>query len=277
MPARDTGETAAVSPSGTSADPLPTRPSWEAPAAAPPRAAARPAPAEASKPYYAAAPLPVPAASPPPAPASRMALASRTESVQYDLAGNPLPASGASFQAPPGQAGYPPAQAAGTAGVWPPQPTLPYGSPGGWQAAENGTDRVARLRWNWGAFLVPFWWCCFNGQKNLAWAVFAVNAAGRYVPAPISYVLLVVDLGIRIYLGLTGHRLAWASGRAMGDYDDFIRTQRAWTIWGFVGTILLIIGLAILFSTVAGFAGSYGGGFSRAAPSGSAPLPQGGN
>lgn len=268
MPARDTGETAAVSPSITSVDPLPARPSWEA---APPRAAARPVPAEASKPYYAAAPLPVPIAPPPPAPASQM------ESVQYDLAGNPLPASGASFQAPPREASYPSAQAAGAAGVWPPQPMLPYGSPGGWQAAENGTDRVARLRWNWGAFLVPFWWCCFNGQKNLAWAVFAVNAAGRYVPAPLSYALLVVDLGIRIYLGLTGHRLAWAGGRAMGDYDGFIRTQQAWTIWGFVGTILLIIGLAILFSTVAGFAGSYGGGFSHAAPRGPAPFPQGGN
>jgi hypothetical protein len=285
MSARDNGETA-VSPSGTTADlppVLPARPSWEvaAPApkpVAPPRPAFTPRPtpprapvdsADPSQPYYAAAP---PAPSPPPTLPEAAA-----EAVQYDLAGNPVPVSGSSARASYSQASSAPVQAPATPGVWPPQPTTPYGAPGGGQFSENGTDRVARLRWNWGAFLLPFWWCCFNGQKNLAWVVLAINAGGRYIPAPLSYVFSVADLGIRIYLGLVGHRLSWASGRAMGDYDDFIRTQRAWMIWGFVVNVILVIGLAVLFATMAGLAGSLGGGFGHTGGSGSAPHSQGGN
>lgn len=89
--------------------------------------------------------------------------------VKYDFAGNPIPSSGTDGLngSLPGQLGY----SAGTAaGTWPPAPISPYG--GGGQNSENGTDRVARLKWNWGAFLIPFWWSIFNGQRGIAVAIF---------------------------------------------------------------------------------------------------------
>ena len=274
MSARETGE-AAAPPDSASADLFSapsTRPSWEVTAPAPKPTvpsgpAVRPAPtvtAEALRPYYAAAPPPLRPPPPIPPPLPPAATVYQEEAMKYDLAGNPLSASGSSASASSNPAPYAPVQTGGAPGVWPPQPTTPYGALGGGQFSENGTDRVARLRWNWGAFLLPFWWCCFNGQKNLAWVVFAINAGGRYIPAPLSYIFSVADLGLRIYLGLVGHRLSWASVSAMGDFNDFIRTQRAWTIWGFVVNIILLIGLAILFATMAGLAGSLGGGFSHA-------------
>ena len=195
--------------------------------------------------------------------------------MRYDLAGNPVASSAASARAPYNQAAS--YNQASPAGVWPPQPTAAYGSAGGWQGVENGTDRVARLRWNWGAFLLPFWWCCFNGQRNFAWGIFAINAAGRYIPAPLSYLLSLAYFGFCVYLGLTGHRLSWASGRAMGDYDDFIRAQRAWMIWGFAVTGLLLIAGAVFFSMFAGSSVFSGGAFGHAGGSGPMTPPQGGN
>ena len=120
-----------------------------------------------------------------------------------------------------------------------------------------------------GRIPAPFLVVLLQRPEELAWAIFAVNAAGRYTPAPFSYILSVAALGINIYLGVMGHRLSWASGRSMGDYEDFIRTQRAWMIWGFAVTALLAIAAAILFMTVAGLSNSFGGGFGHTG--GSAP------
>lgn len=278
MSARDTGETP-IFPSGPPADPPPASPSWDIGARPavpliPPRAAPPPASTEAPpKPYYAAAPPPLvppltPAAPPP------SASTYQAEDVKYDLSGNPIPSSGVSARPLQGQTSFAP-----TPGVWPPQPTTtPYGASSayGMSGGENGTDKVARLRWNWGAFLIPFWWCIFNGQRNIAWGIFAANTASRYTPAPFSYILLLAVFGISVYLGLTGHRLAWASGRAMGDYDAFIRQQQAWMIWGFVIVVVVTIGLAALFSVIGGLPGALGGGFGHPT-GGSAPYPRGGN
>lgn len=275
MSARDTGE-AAASPSGPSTNPPPARPSWDTgtqPAALPPSLAPRPASSAAPKPYHAAAPPPPVAAAPVPAAPPPAAPTPQAEDVKYDLSGNPIASSGASARPLQGQTSFAP-----TPGVWPPQPTAPpYGASSAYgMSGENGTDKVARLRWNWGAFLIPFWWCIFNGQRNIAWGIFAANTASRYTPAPFSYILLLAVFGISVYLGLTGHRLAWANGRAMGDYEDFIRQQRAWMIWGFVVVVIVTIGLAVLFSVIGGLPNTLGSGFGHPA-GGSAPSASGGN
>ncbi len=238
------------------------RPSWETaprpaarPAPAPqpaprpapaPQPAPRPAPAPPSaSPYYAA-----PSAAPPPtyAPPAPSAYAPDTD-IQYDLAGNPIPSSAPATAAPALAAPF--GYAAGNAapGVWPPTPTSPYGR----QTGENGTDRVARLKWNWGAFFIPFWWSIFNGQKGIAGAIFLVNALNRVIPAPYDWGVDIASLGIQVYLGAMGHRLAWSSDRFAGDYDSFIRTQRAWMIWGFVVAGLIIVGLILAVALIPGF------------------------
>ena len=225
----------------------PIRPSWETaprPAAPPRQAPAAPLPATAPRlpdlppsappaasPYYAAPAPAAPALDP---------------DTRYDLAGNAIPGSGSAAQSPTGRIAYSPGPAAGS---WPPPPTSSaYSSPYG-PTIGDGTDRVAKLRWNWGAFLIPFWWSIFNGQKSIAWTIFLINGANRAVPAPYDWILIIASLGFQFYLGFMGHRLAWSSDRFGGDYDNFIRTQRAWMVWGLCLTgvlSLVFVAAAIL-------------------------------
>lgn len=232
----------------------PVRPSWETARPAP--QAQRPAPAPSNAPPAAAAyqapTHQAPAYQPPP---------DLEGNVKYDFAGNPIPGSGTDGlnSSPPGQIGY----SAGTAlGTWPPAPVSPYGGAG--QISENGTDRVARLKWNWGAFLIPFWWSIFNGQRGIAVAIFLLNGLDRVIPSPYDWGVTIASLGIGIYLGAMGHRLAWSSERFGGDYDHFIRTQKAWMIWGFVlaGLIaFVVVAFAVLlpsvFSSISGTPSTY--------------------
>ena len=251
----------------------PARPSWES---APTRLAATPRPAApprqpAALPSRSSAPAapssseapqpsllePTPSYAPAPSfsAASPSSFAPSTDpSVRYDLAGNPIPGSGTSAVSSPGPLAY----SAGPApGVWPPAPASPNGA--GYQYAENGTDRVSRLKWNWGAFLNPFWWSIFNGQRSLAWIIFLINGAGRAIPAPYDWGLTIASVGIMFYLGIMGHRLAWSSERFGGDYDNFIRVQRAWMIWGFV-VFGLMAGLILAAGAlIPGFNGSFSG------------------
>lgn len=212
----------------------PARPSWEtapqpaaaprqapAPPAAPPQAAPPRLPELPASPYYSA-----PSAAAAPVPAAPVL----DPSARYDLAGNLIPGSGGAGPSPMGQAAYAPGPPSGS---WPPAPASPYSQGVGQPYGENGTDRVARLRWNWGAFLIPFWWSIFNGQKSIAWTIFLINGLNRVVPAPYDWGLVIASLGLQFYLGFMGNRLAWSSERFGGDYENFIRTQRAWMIWGF--------------------------------------------
>lgn len=238
---------------------LPVRPSWEtaprpaAPRPAPPSAATRPpeppASAPAASPYYAA-----PAAAPAPA----AFVPSLDPNVRYDLAGNAIPGSGPDVQPPLGSVVYSPGPAAGS---WPPPPTSSaYG-----RTIGDDTDRVAKLRWNWGAFLIPFWWSLFNGQRGIASAVVLINVASRWIPAPYDWGMTAASLGIMVYLGLMGHKLAWSSDRFGGDYDNFIRTQRAWMIWGLSITGVLVIVFIGVAVTLPGFIRAFNHG-------GTAPL-----
>lgn len=239
---------------------LPPRPSWETvtrPVAAPrpsPRPAATrppepPASAPAASPYYAApAAVPAPAAFVP----------SLDPNAHYDLAGNAIPGSGPAAQPPMGSIVYSPGPAAGS---WPPPPTSSaYG-----RTIGDDTDRVAKLRWNWGAFLIPFWWSIFNGQRGIASAVALINVASRWIPAPYDWGMTAASLGIMVYLGLMGHKLAWSSDRFGGDYDSFIRTQRAWMIWGLSITGVLVVVFIGAAVTLPGFIGAFNHG-------GTAPL-----
>lgn len=231
----------------SSSRPPAARPSWETAPRPAPRPAAAPSSGPAASPYYAARTAAPPPTYAPPAPAVPAPAAYTADAeVQYDLAGNPIPSSASASSPAAAPFGY---AAGSAAGSWPPPPASPYGQ----QTGENGTDRVARLKWNWGAFFIPFWWSIFNGQKGIALAIFLINALNRVIPAPYNWGLDIASLGIQIYLGVMGHRLAWSSDRFGGDYDNFIRTQRAWMIWGFVIAGLITGALVMVAALVPGF------------------------
>ncbi len=234
-----------IPPEKTSAA-APVRPSWEAARPAGPRPASAPrSSGPSTPPYYAAPPAPTVL---PPMPAADVSVLD--PDVRYDLAGNPVPGTG-TLAAPPGQVVY---SSGPTAGTWPPPIASPYGPVG-----ENGTDRVARLKWNWGAFLIPFWWSISNGQRGMASMIVLINVGSRWIPAPYDWGFIAASLGIQVYLGAMGHRLAWSSDRFGGDYDRFIRTQRAWMIWGFVLAALLIGAFIVAAVALPGFLAALSG------------------
>jgi hypothetical protein len=260
-------------PSSNSDSSNAARPSWETPLSRPAAPARRPEPRVSAPPSpFDAPPAASIATAPVQAPTYQVPIyqvpiyqVPLETDVRYDLAGNPIPGSGSSpatasaSLAPPAPFGYSAGPAAGT---WPPAPVSPYG----YGVGENGTDKIARLKWNWGAFLIPFWWSVFNGQRGIASVVVLLNIASRWVPAPYDWGILVGSLGVMIYLGAMGHRLAWSSDRFGGDYASFISIQRAWMIWGFVITGLIsgmIVAAAVLLP---GFLAGFTGGSSHASP-----------
>ena len=232
------------------------RPSWEtARSAAPPR---RPAPAQPAAPpdaapYYQSAPAPVPVATAPAYQAPVYQPAQMATDVKYDLAGNPIASSAATQYGapPPVPSGYP----AGTAASWPPGPSS-YG--GSQSSIGNGTDRVSKLRWNWGAFLHPFLWSIFNGLAPFAITLAVLDVLSVAVPNPYSHVPQAASVGIAYYLGFKGNELAWNTERFGGDYDEFIRVQRVWMIWSLallgVGLLIVLCSAGLILGVITGAA-----------------------
>ena len=77
--------------------------------------------------------------------------------------------------------------------------------------------------WNWGAFLLPLFWSI----GNQTW---------------IGLISIISPLGIimGIYLGLKGNELAWKN-RKFESVDQFKAVQKAWTKWGLIVDIILVV------------------------------------
>lgn len=80
-------------------------------------------------------------------------------------------------------------------------------------------------RWNWGAFLGSWLWAPFNG----VWWPLAILLV-LWVP----YLSQVLQLCLCVYLGLTGSRLAWRSGR----FRSFGAFKKSQQIWLWIGIIV---------------------------------------
>lgn len=96
----------------------------------------------------------------------------------------------------PGQSPLPPQ----SPGVWPPPPTgAPYGQVE--EANTSGTTapvptEIANLKWNWGAFLLPFLWSV-NHKVKWGWGILVLSLGSR-VPG-IGPIFAIVSLGVAIY------------------------------------------------------------------------------
>jgi len=289
MPPKTSATVASASPPAEVAPTRDARPSWERAAPRPPVAAPRPAGGAVPPPEsngFRAVPAPQPVARPlppsaPPRPAPSFAPSGET--VKYDLAGNPLPlngpagAQGGGVAAP--AAPYPPASGvrydlsgnplpampAPAAGAWPPSPT------GGFAAAqmqnssgkqEDVPPEIARLHWNWGAFLFPRLWCYWHGMSTVAsmmWGALVflrvINNMHVMYAGVLSGLYGIAEFGFSIYLGLNGHKIGWRN-RRFPSIDEFFKVQRAWMIAGLLLQVVVIGFWAFVISVVLSLAGS---------------------
>ena len=100
------------------------------------------------------------------------------------------------------------------------------------------------LGWNWGGFLIPYFWLIGHGRLTLgfllllsAWVPFFGLAHLVFYPAA------------ALYLGLNGYELAWREQpyHSIGQLEE---RERAWMLWGaalfIVFFVILLIALVYL-------------------------------
>ena len=111
-------------------------------------------------------------------------------------------------------------------------PTVPRSSP------NIGGGRIHEIppsneKFSIGAFALPLFWCYSNGQGSRFWPIFWTG----FIPC----VGGLVSLYLTIQLAGEANSLAWVS-REWDSVEHFEKTQRVWTIVGWV-MILLYVGL----------------------------------
>ena len=88
--------------------------------------------------------------------------------------------------------------------------------------------------WNWGAFSLSWIWGVCNG---IYWPLVIIVC--NFIP----YVGPVIGLGICIYLGLKGNKLAWDV--AMNKHVDVVHFTESQNKWNMAGIIVLVIAIII--------------------------------
>lgn len=100
-------------------------------------------------------------------------------------------------------------------------------------SSSNIINEAQLSKFNWGAFLFTWIWGICNG---VYWplAIIPIN----FIP----YVGQIIALGLCVYLGISGNKLAWEGDKQWPSFEIFIATQRK---WGKVG--LWMIGICVAF------------------------------
>jgi hypothetical protein len=104
------------------------------------------------------------------------------------------------------------------------------------------------LKWNWGAFFLPFIWVLsynFYLPLIIILGLVITNVIFLFIDSSISsfifYALCIVELIISILLGVKGNMIAWKN-KKWESTEAFIFSQKRWRNWG---VIILIIGVFI--------------------------------
>jgi hypothetical protein len=121
-------------------------------------------------------------------------------------------------------------------------PAMAYGRP----------PQLDNLKWNWGAFLLPFFWSIAHSQwkvvRYMAVGIVAMMIFGTF-NNPLRYLIW---FGIALYLGFKGHELAW-NNRTFDSFEHYVKVQRAWLVAGLViGAPALLGGIAFEVIALAG-------------------------
>ena len=104
---------------------------------------------------------------------------------------------------------------------------------------------VEQMGWSWGGFGLNWIW----GIGNRVFLAFLV-----FVPIPL------VALGVQIYLGITGHKLAWQN-RRFDSVQQYGETMKAWNMWGLIAFIAgVVLGIVyVIVMAVVGVAAQQSG------------------
>lgn len=88
--------------------------------------------------------------------------------------------------------------------------------------------------WNWGAFSLSWLWGIFHG---IYWPILVI--ACNFIP----YVGPIIGLGVCVYLGMNGNKMAWDIfvTKNKGDVFDFTQKQSKWNMAGIVVFVIVII------------------------------------
>ncbi len=115
-------------------------------------------------------------------------------------------------------------------GAWPGQPPISSNNSG----QGSGTPIPAEIRgWSWGGFLLTWIW----GIGNNVWIAF-ISLLG-FIPG----VGLIIELVMRIILGIKGNEWAWQR-KKWESVEHFQKIQRTWMWWG-VGLIVAYVIFAV--------------------------------
>ena len=113
--------------------------------------------------------------------------------------------------------------------VWPPAiQSMVYE-----QGNTSGTNttvppEVAAFKWNWGAFFFSWIWCFYHNMAS--WGLL-ILLGGSIIPG--------FHLVASIWLGISGHKLAWQRRRFEDGVPQLIAVETAWLKW--IGWYLLIV------------------------------------
>jgi len=152
-----------------------------------------------------------------------------------------------SDRVPGSTAGSPPEQTVPPAA----QPAEAEVSPGDSQSQADYPDSTRK--WSWGAFWLGIIYLFGNGAWQIGILILVLSivlSAGLYY-LPFVYQSVyslfsgIIILGIEIFLGMRGRRIAWQK-KDWSDGGHFARVQKEWDIWGFI-----IFGATILLTIVA--------------------------
>ena len=168
------------------------------------------------------------------------------------------------YAPPPGQPqmqGYGQPPAYGQPNMTPGQPganpAAPYGQPAmypgyGAAAFQNTSGmksdvppEVAALKFNFGAFFWSWIWLCGHNMVAAGIGLFIASFVVGLIPG----IGLLITLGVQIYLGFNGHKLAWKN-RTYTSFENFIEVERKWTQWA-AGFFFVFFGLGLLIAILA--------------------------
>lgn len=104
---------------------------------------------------------------------------------------------------------------------------------------------VLKDKWHWGAFFWGPLWGAFNGVYWPILIAIALSITGRITNfLPITIAVSVFGLGIAIWFGLKGYRLAWEN-KDWYDAESFLSSQKKWRNWG-IGLLCFALFILVL-------------------------------
>ena len=144
-------------------------------------------------------------------------------------------------------------------GAWPPSPGSGLGGRAsfGLGASDSGVPpEVEQGKWSWAGLLGGWLWMISHRLWVPAIGWLVLSFACNLLPHTFGIIArLALWIGISIYMGLNGNRLAWTH-RSFNSVEQFRSVQRAWTTFGVV--IVSFDAVLLVFVAIAAYYAAHG-------------------